>query len=149
MLAKAPPPERLKPETIHAGDFVSCRLKRYREQLQLTTEPALVLEIKRSSFKGLYADGKRAWLPREAIVKVSPEPPPSPLLGTLHFILRRADADECEFVSAEGVHRVSARIDRIDAATIDELRTFLGANYVSLTVVPEGMAFMQLELTFR
>jgi hypothetical protein len=31
----------LKPEIIHAGDFIYCRSKRYRDSLQLPQEPGL------------------------------------------------------------------------------------------------------------
>ena len=141
--------ERLKPETIHAGDFVHCRSRRLRDQLQLPAEPGLVLEIKRANFKVLYADGKRCWLPREAIVRIKPDTPPSKHLEKLHYLLRRVDAHECELVSVDGVHRLSARIDKIDPATVDDVRTFLAADYISLVIVPEGMAFMQAEIQFR
>jgi hypothetical protein len=151
MLAKAPPPERhtgLKPEIIRTGDVVYCRSKRYREQLQLPAETGLVIEIKRNNFKILYASDKRAWVPREALVGMKADSLASDFLARLHFLLRRVDAHECELISADGINRVSARIDKIDAATVDDLRAFLGEHYLSLTVVPEGMAFMQLEITF-
>jgi hypothetical protein len=141
--------KQLKPEVIHAGDFVHCRSKRYREQLQLPAEPGLILEIKRANFKTLYAGGKRCWLPREWIVRVNPETAPSSLLEKLHFLLRRVDAHECELVSTNDVHTLSARIDRIDPDTVDDLRRFLGNDYISLVVIPEGMAFMQVEINFR
>jgi hypothetical protein len=137
----------LKTDAIHVGEFVYCRSRRYREQLQLPEESALVIEIKRSNFKVLYQNDKRAWLPREYIVRVQPDAPPG-LLLRLHFILTRVRAHECEITSDNGLHRVSARIDRMDVATMDELRAFLKDDLTSLVVVPEGMAFMTLEITF-
>ena len=139
----------MKTEAIHAGDFVYCRSKYYRDQLQLPQELGLVIEIKRSNFKVLYADDKRCWLPREAIARVRPELDYTTFPQKLHFVLKRIHAHECELVSDGETHRVSARIDRIDHAGIDELRQFLGAGFVSLTVMPEGMAFMQMEIVFR
>jgi hypothetical protein len=41
------------------------------------------------------------------------------------------------------------RIDRIDAGRVDAIRAFLGSDFVSLEVVPEGMAFMLAEVRFR
>ena len=142
------PAKRLKTETIRVGDFVYCRSRRYRDQLQLPEELALVIEIKRSNFKGLYANDKRAWLPREVIAKVQPEPGSS-FLHKLHYLLRRVNAHECELVSDGGLHRLSARIDKIDLVVMDELRAFLGSALVSLVVIPEGMAFMTLETTWE
>jgi hypothetical protein len=139
----------LKPEAIHAGDFVQCRSKRHREQQKLPLEPAVVLEVKRANYKLLYADDRRCWLPREALLRIKPETAPSAFLGKLHFLLRRVDAHECELISSDGLHRVNARVDKIDASAVDEIRTFLGPDYVSLVVVPEGMAFMTAEIQFR
>jgi hypothetical protein len=139
----------LKPEVIHAGDFVYCRSKYYRDQLQLPEELGLVLEIKRSNFKVVYADDKRCWLPREAIVRVRPELDYSTFLQKLHYVLKRVHAHECELVSDAESHRVLARIDKIDHVDIDDLRQFLGDSFVSMTVIPEGMMFMQIEIVFR
>ena len=52
-------------------------------------------------------------------------------------------------MSDSGTHRLSLRIDKITHKTIEEIREFLGTGFTSLTVVPEGMAFMQLELVFQ
>jgi hypothetical protein len=140
----------LKPDAIHVGDFVHCRSSRYREQLQLPEELALVIEIKRANFKVLYSNDKRAWLPREYIVRMQPQDHAAPsLLQKLHYILKRVHAHECELTSGQDLHRLSIRIDRIDQPTMDELRAFLQADLVSLAVVPEGMAFMTLEVSFR
>jgi len=138
---KAPP--------IQVGDFVYCRSKYYRDQLQLPEELGLIIEIKRSNFKVLYPNDKRCWLPREAISRVRPEKMgDATFLEKLHYLIKRVHALECELVSHEGVHRLALRIDRIDDHTIDELRQFLGERFISLAVVPEGMAFMQLELNW-
>jgi hypothetical protein len=139
----------LKTENIYTGDFVYCRSKYYRDQLQLPREMALVLEIKRSNFKVVYAGDKRCWLPREAIVRVRPELDYKTFLEKLHFVLKRVHAHECELISDGETHRVSARIDKIDYTTVDDLRAFLREGFISLTVVPEGMAFMQVEITFQ
>jgi len=138
----------LKTEVIRAGDFVYCRSKRYRDSLGLPQEPGLVIEIKRANYKVLYASDKRAWVPRDAIVRMDPTADSDAFLKTLNFLLRRVDAHECEIVAEEGQHRLSARIDVINQTTVDEIRSYLGTRFVSLTVVPEGMAFMQVEIVF-
>ena len=152
LLTSAPPllDKSLKTETIHVGDFVYCRSRRYRDQLQLPEELALVIEIKRANFKLLYNNDKRAWLPREMIAKVpAPEVNSKSFLEKLHYILRRVHAQECELVSTADWRRVAARIDKIDQFAMDELRDFLGPDLISQVVVPEGMAFMTFEITFR
>ena len=141
---------KLKAEVIHAGDFVYCRSKRYRDSLQLPQELGLVIEIKRANYKVLYASDKRAWVPRERCsFVVAPSPDCDPLSPDAEFSLRRVDAHECEIMSADGKHHLSARIDEIDHTTVDEVRAFLADRFISLSVVPEGMAFMQLEIDFR
>jgi hypothetical protein len=139
----------LKAEVIHAGDFVYCRSRRYRDNLQLPQEVGVVIEIKRANYKILYASDKRAWVPREALVLMPPSPDCPPFLRVLNYLLRRVNAHECEIVSTENVHHVSARIDEIDHVTVDDVRAYLTDRFISLTVVPEGMAFMQVEIKFR
>jgi hypothetical protein len=138
----------LKTDVIRVGDFIYCRSKRYRDSLELPQEPGLVIEIKRANYKILYASDKRAWVPRDMLARVASGGCP-PFLQILNFLLRRVNAHECEIISTEGKHLVSARIDSIDHTTVDELRAFLGEKFISLVVVPEGMAFMQLEIHFR
>ena len=140
---------RVKATPIHVGDFVYCRSKYYRDQLQLPDELGLVIEIKRSNFKILYSNDKRCWLPREALTRVRPEKLAyASFLEKLHYLIKKVHAQECELVSTDGRHRLALRIDQIDHDTVDDLRKFLGPDFISLTVVPEGMAFMQLELLF-
>lgn len=142
--------ERVKASPIQVGDFVYCRSKYYRDQLQLPEEVGLVIEIKRSNFKLIYPSDKRCWLPKEALTRVRAEKLDySGFLEKLHYVIKKVHAQECELVSDNGAHRLSLRIDKITHHTIEEIRDFLGAGFGSLTVVPEGMAFMQLELVFQ
>jgi len=138
----------LKAAPIHVGDFVYCRSRYYRDQLQLPEELGLVIEIKRNNFKILYSNDKRCWLPREALMRTQPDLDYSLFLEKLHYLIKKVHAHECELVSDHGTHRLSLRIDKIDHATVDDLRQFLADGFISLIVVPEGMAFMQLELVF-
>jgi hypothetical protein len=141
---------RVTSQAIHVGDFVYCRSKYYRDQLQLPEEVGLVIEVKRSNFKVLYSNDKRCWLPREALSRIRPEELTySTFLEKLHYLIKRVRAHECELVAEAVTHRLSLRIDRIDAELVDDLRNFLADGFISLVVVPEGMAFMQLELRFR
>ena len=139
----------MKSETIHVGDFVYCRSKYHRDQLELPKELGLVIEIKRSNFKILYTHDKRCWLPRETIVRVHPELDYATFADKLYYIMKKVHALECEIVSEEDVHKLTLRIDQINHETIDDLRKFLGDGFISLVVVPEGMAFMQIEIRFR
>ena len=140
---------RLKAAPIHVGDFVYCRSRYYRDQLQLPEELGLVIEIKRSNFKVLYPNDKRCWLPREALARTRPDLDYSAFLARLHYLIKKVNALECELVTREDGHRLALRIDSIGHETIDELRDFLGDKFITLAVVPEGMAFMQLEIRFR
>jgi hypothetical protein len=116
----------LKPETIHVGDFVYCRSRYYRDQLELSSEFGLVIEIKRSNFKVLYARDRRCWLPRESIVRVKPEMDSTTFAGKLHYIIKKVHALECELTSDKDEHKLILRVDEIGHETIDDLRTFLG-----------------------
>src|ERR1051326_4571925 len=129
---------RVKASPIHVGDFVYCRSRYYRDQLQLPDELGLVIEIKRSNFKILYPNDKRCWLPRDAIAKMQPDPTYLTFLEKLHYVIKKVHALECEVVSEDGVHRLSLRIDKMEHETVDDLRRFLGDGFISLAVVPEG-----------
>ena len=139
----------MKATQIHVGDFVYCRSRYHRDQLQLPDELGLVIEVKRSNFKILYTNDKRCWLPRDAIARMRPDLDYRTFLQKLYYLIKKVHAHECELVSDSGTHRLSLRIDEIDHQTVDDLRTFLADGFISLTVVPEGMAFMQLELLFK
>lgn len=136
-------------DSIHAGDFVYCRSKHYRDSLQLPRELGLVLEIKRSNFKVLYASDKRAWLPLEYIAKMKPEMDYTTFLEKLYFLIKKVHAQEVELVSERGHHLLSLQIDEIGHETIEELQKFLGKSFVSINIVPEGMAFMRAEIRFK
>jgi hypothetical protein len=138
----------LKSSAIHVGDFISCRSRYYRDQLQLPDEMGLVIEIKRNNFKILYTNDKRCWLPREALTRIRAELDYTKFLERLHYIIKKVHAHECELVSQDGTHRLALRIDRIDHETMDDLKRFLGDGLISMVVVPEGMAFMQIEIQF-
>ena len=138
----------MKASPIHVGDFVYCRSKYYRDSLQLPEELGLVIEIKRSNFKILYSNDKRCWLPRETIAKMRPEMDYGTFLEKLYYIIKKVHALEVELVSENGTHFLSLRIDKMDHETVDDLRRFLGKSFISLVVVPEGMAFMQTEIRF-
>jgi hypothetical protein len=109
----------------------------------------LVIEIKRSNFKILYANDKRCWLPRDAIARMRRELEYGSLLEKLHYMIKRVHALECEMVCGDGVCRLALRIDKIDHEAVDDLRRFLAADFISLIVIPEGMAFMQTEIRFK
>jgi hypothetical protein len=137
-----------KPENIHVGDFVYCRSRYYRDQLQLPQELGLVIEIKRSNLKVLYSGDKRCWLPRETVARMKPELTYTTFPERLHYLIKRVHADECELISDNGIHRLTLRVDHLDHVAVDDVRKFLGTNFLSLAVVPEGMAFMQVEIRF-
>ena len=140
----------MKASPIYVGDFVYCRSKYYRDQLQLPEALGLVIEIKRSNFKILYPNDKRCWLPRDAIARLRPEEPDyNGFLERLHYLIKKVHALECELVMEDDGYRLTLRIDSITHETIDDLRAFLGNKFASLAVVPEGMAFMQTEILFR
>ena len=139
----------MKPNPINAGDFVKCRSAYHRDQLQLPDELGLVIEIKRNNYKILFANDKRCWLPRETLSRVQPELDYGTFLEKLHYVIKKVQALDCELVSDQGQHRLTLRIDRIDHDTVTDLRQFIGEGFGSLVIVPEGMAFMLLELRFQ
>ena len=108
-----------------------------------------MIETKGATYKVLFTSDRRAWIPRDTLVRMEPTAARDPLLRTLNFLLRQVDAHECEISSADGTHHLAARIEGIDYQMIDKLRTFLGGGCLSLKVMPEGMAFVQLEVEFR
>jgi hypothetical protein len=139
-----------KPDTLHIGDFVYCRSKYHRDQLELPErELGLVIEIKRNNIKILYAGDRRCWLPKDVAARIKPDLDYSTFLEKLHYLIKKVHAQECEVISLDAVHTISLRIDQMSCETIDDIRRFLGPDFISLIVVPEGMVFMQVEIRFR
>lgn len=136
-------------DTIRVGDFVRCRSKYHRDQLGLPPAPGLVIGIKRSNFKVLFGEEKLCWLPGETLARIAGDAGDSTFAGRLAYMIRRVRAHECELFHTGDACRLSLQIDRIDVETIDDLRGFLGEKLVALEVVPEGMAFMVVEISFR
>jgi hypothetical protein len=134
---------------ITVGDFVYCRSAYHRTQLGLPREAGLVLEVKRSNYRILYGADSFCWLPGATLVRVEGEVHLDTTGGRLHRLLKLLDPLDCELVSQGREHRATMRIDRIDAGRVDAIRAFLGSDFVSLEVVPEGMAFMLAEVRFR
>src|SRR5438128_746256 len=111
---------RVKASPIHVGDFVYCRSKYYRDQLQLPEELGLVIEIKRSNFKILYPNDKRCWLPRDAIACVRPEQLDySGFLERLHYLIKKVNALECDLAAEDSKYRLTPRIDKTNHELID------------------------------
>ena len=108
-----------------------------------------MLEIKRSNYRVLYGTDKSCWLPEQTVIRVEGEIHPETLGARLHGILKRFRPLDCELVSEGDQHTATLRIDQLDAPLVDEVRNFLGDAYISLDVVPEGMAFMLAEVRFR
>ena len=131
------------------GDFVYCRSPYHRQQLGIPQEAGLVLEIKRSNYRLLYGVRQFCWLPEEAIIRVEGEVNTQTLAGRLHQMIKALDPLDCELVSEDDCYRATLRIDHIDAPVIDEVRNALGQAFLSLSLVPEGMAFMLVEIKFR
>ena len=136
-------------DTIEVGDFAYCRSSYHRSQLGLPAEAGLVLEIKRSNYRLLYGRSQSCWLPGPTLVRVEGEVHNETLGGKLHGILKRFRPLDCELVSSGNQHRATLRIDHLDAPMVDDLREFLGADFVSLDLAPEGMAFMLAEIRFE
>ena len=139
----------LNAEIIGVGDFIYCRSPYHRQQLGLPKEGGLVLEIKRRNYRTLYGLGKFCWLPEEAIVRVEGAINSETLAGRLHHMIKSLDPLDCELVSDGDLHRATLRIDHIEAPVIDQVRNALGPAFVSLSLIPEGMAFMLAEIKFR
>lgn len=64
-------------------------------------------------------------------------------------MIKRFKALDCELLPDQDLHRAMLRIDVFDEHMLDELRKLLGEDFVSFRLVPEGMAFMLAEVTFK
>jgi hypothetical protein len=134
---------------MDVGDFIYCRSPYYRSQLNLPKDAGLILEVKRSNYRILYGRNQFCWLPEEAVVRVEGAIDTATFLGRLHWMIKRFKALDCELSSEETLYRATFRIDEINQDMVDELRLLLTDDFVSLKVVPEGMAFMLAEVSFR
>ena len=139
----------MKVNRIDVGDFIYCRSPYHRSQLGIPKDAGLVLEVKRSNYRILYGMDQFCWLPEESIVKIEGQVDTSTFAGRLHWIVKRLKALDCELVADADLHRATFRIDQLDQDAVDDVRKLLKGDFVSLTIVPEGMAFMLAEVTFH
>jgi len=139
----------LKTRRIQVGDFIYCRSAYHRSQLGIPTDAGLVLEVKRSNYRLFYGRDKFCWLPEETLTRIDGEVNMRTLAGRLHWIIKRFGAQDCELLTMDGVHRATLRVHHMDDQSVDELRQMIGEDFVSLSLVPEGMAFMLAEVRFR
>ena len=141
----------MKAEQIEVGDFIYCRSPYYRSQLGIPKEAGLVLEKKRNNFRVLYGRAQFCWLPTQAIVRVDGKVNTETLAGRLYHIIETLKPLDCELelVDEGSIHRATLRIDHLDAGLVDRVRQFLGDDFVSFSVAPEGMAFMLAEVHFK
>ena len=139
----------LKIRRIQVGDFIYCRSAYHRRQLEIPTDAGLVLEVKRSNYRLFYGRDKFCWLPEETLTRIDGEVNTQTLAGRLHWFIKRFGAQDCELLTLDGVHRATLRVDHMEDDTVDELRQMIGDDFVSLSLVPEGMAFMLAEVRFR
>ena len=140
---------RSNPKRLDVGDFIYCGSPYHRSQLDLPKDAGLILEVKRRNYRILYGSDRFCWLPEDSIVRLDGAVDTGTFAGRLHWIIKRFKALDCELISDGSLHRATFRIDTLDQDKVDELRQLLGTDFVSLNVVPEGMAFMLAEVTFR
>jgi hypothetical protein len=138
-----------KTKRVEVGDFIYCRSEYHRDQLGIPRDAGLVLEVKRSNYRLLYGTDRFFWLPEDALTRIDGEVNTRTLAGRLHWIIKRFGALDCELVTVDDLHRATFRVDHMEDQTVDELRALLGADFVTLSLVPEGMAFMLAEVRFR
>ena len=134
---------------IDVGEFIYCRSPYHRTQLNIPKDAGLVLEVKRSNYRILYGADKFCWLPEEVIIRIEGTVDTATFAGRLHWIIKRLKALDCELISEAELHRATFRIDHIDQDVVDDIRDLLKTDFVELNIVPEGMAFMLAEITFR
>ena len=139
----------LKTKRIEVGDFIYCRSAYHRDQLDIPRDAGLVLEVKRRNYRLLYGFNKFCWLPEETLTRIDGKVNTSTLAGRLHWTIKHFNALDCELLTMDGVHRATLRVDHMDDTTVDELRKLIGEDFLTLSLVPEGMAFMLVDVRFR
>ena len=139
----------MKVKRIDVGDFIYCRSPYHRDQLSIPEAAGLVLEIKRNNYRLLYGSEQFCWLPGETIVRVDGEINAKTLAGRLHYLIKALNPLDCELISLPNLYKATLRIDHIDDNLVDKIRELLGSDFLSLSVVPEGMAFMLAEVNFK
>ena len=134
---------------IEVGDFTYCRSAYHRDQLDIPTDAGLVLEVKRNHYRLLYGGNRCFWLPGHTLARLDGDVNTRTLAGRLHWIIKRFGAHDCELRVDDGLCQATMRVTAIDDRSVDALRALLGADFLGLSLAPEGMAFMLAEVRFR
>src|SRR5213593_3127408 len=83
---------------LRIGDLVQCRDTHYNRGLGVVNKIGMVAQLRRKDVRVLFdADNQAIWVSKMALNRITPPRTDSPtLLDRLTWLIRFADAEECE-----------------------------------------------------
>lgn len=131
---------------FRCGDFLRCASKYYAQQLGIEGQYGIVMGTKSHHIHVWYRAQKRSfWLTYDILRKVEDVHPP-PLLARIQLLAYSMNAEEWELEETEGSFKLICYLDEVSFETLQELRSYLDVDYQSLSLYPEGMGRMIIQI---
>ena len=129
-------------QLFQCGDILRCVSRYHAQQLGIEGQPGIVMGTKPHHIHLWFEPTKRSyWINFEILRKVE-DAELSPLLNRIQFLCYGLNAEEWELEEKEQHFTLLCYVDEIPFETLQELRSYLDVDYVSLTMGPEGMGRM-------
>jgi hypothetical protein len=136
---------------LKIGDLVQCRDNHYNQGLGLVGRIGMAAELRKKDLRILFdANNQEIWLSKQGVNRIVLSPTDSPtLLERLSWLIHLVDAGECELeIDESGNHRLTLVCGELSLEKIYEIRDYVGALLVQLTIIPRGMSRLGLQVVF-
>lgn len=131
---------------FRSGDLLRCTSKYYSEQLNISGEHGIVMGTKPHHIHLWYENLRRSfWISYDVLRRVE-DLEISPLLAKIRLIAYTFQAEEWELEESGDTYKLICYIDQVSLETLQEIRSYLDINYQSLSLSPEGMGRMIVQI---
>ena len=137
---------------LRIGDLVQCRDNHYNQGLGIVYKIGMIAELRRNDARiFLDADNQSIWISKTGVNRITLPPTELPgLLDRLSWLIRFVDAEECELeLDDSGNYRFTVLCGELRLEKLLSIRDFMNRTFVSLSIQPQGMSRLGLEVVFR
>jgi hypothetical protein len=128
--------------SFRCGDILICTSKYHAQQLGIEGQSGIVMGTKPHHIHLWYEPTRRSyWINYDILEKVK-DGEVSPLFDRLQFFCYSLNAEEWELEETAEQYTVLLYVDEVAFETLQQLRSYLDLDYVSLSLGPEGMGRM-------
>ena len=127
---------------FRCGDILNCISRYHAQQLGIEGSPGIVMGTKPHHIRLWYESTKRSYWINFDILQEVEEGEVSRLFDRIQFFCYSLDAEEWELEETAENYTLLLYVDEVPFETLQQLRTYLDVDYISLSLGPEGMGLM-------